>query len=659
MHDHCHKNEVAEDKSDSDRVILLGNANVGKSVIFGLLTGKYATVSNYPGTTVEVTHGNLNVGDKKYHLIDTPGTSSLVPMSEDERVTRDILLKHPFHSVVQVADAKNMKRTLMLTLQLAETGRPMILVLNMWDESTDRGIQIDTKKLSSMLGVHVISAIAPQKKGVNQIRAALQSPKIPSLTFSYDARIEKALEKISCILPSASISGRTLALMILSGAPGMNEWLTSNLAEEEVRQVESIVKNLQKHFERPLSEVLSSARLAKVEQIFADVVTKTEPGGGKILQLIGRYSTHPVWGVPILLAVLYAIWLFVGDFGAGVLVDFLETVIFGAYLNPWAERLASLIPVVFLRDLLVGPYGVITMALTYAIAIILPITGTFFIAFGILEDSGYLPRLAVMTNRIFNFMGLNGKAVLPMVLGLGCVTMATMTTRILETKRERVIATFLLALAVPCSAQLGVIMGLLSSLSYKVTVIWLLSVTTTLILLGWLASMVLKGEKPALFLDLPPIRMPRMSNVLLKTLGRTEWYLREAVPLFIIGTLTLFFLDRFHLLLKLRDLMSPIVVTLLGLPEEATDAFIMGFLRRDYGAAGFFEMSKKGMLTPIQVTVALVTITLFVPCLANLLMMIKERGLKSAMTMLGIVMSFAIAIGGALNFIIRFSGIRL
>ena len=241
-----------------------------------------------------------------------------------------------------------------------------------------------------------------------------------------------------------------------------------------------------------------------------------------------------------------------------------------------------LVPIDFFRDMFVGEYGIVTVALTYSIAIILPITATFFIAFSILEDSGYLPRLAIMSNRAFNMIGLNGKAILPMVLGLGCGTMAVMTTRILETRRDRIIATFLLALAIPCSAQLGVILGMLGALSLKATIIWMGAVLGVLFLSGFLASRVVPGKRTEFFLEIPPIRMPRVSNVLMKTLGRIEWYLREAVPLFILGTLVLFFLDKFRLLGILESGASPIIHDFLGLPEKTIGFFILGFLRRDY-----------------------------------------------------------------------------
>jgi ferrous iron transport protein B len=270
-----------------------------------------------------------------------------------------------------------------------------------------------------------------------------------------------------------------------------------------------------------------------------------------------------------------------------------------------------------------------------------------------LEDSGYLPRIAVLTNSAFSKIGLNGKAVLPMVLGLGCGTMATMTTRILETKRERTIATFLIALAIPCSAQLGVILGMLGPYPVRVALWWGGTVLAVLVLTGYIASKVLPGEKADFFLELPPIRLPRMGNILMKTLGRIEWYLKEAVPLFILGTLILFILDKVKLLGWLEEMLSPVIKGLLGLPEKATGAFLMGFLRRDYGAAGLFDLSKHGLLDENQIIVSIITLTLFVPCLANFFMIIKERGAKTALTMFVLITVFALLVGGSINFLLK------
>ncbi|HEY6041439.1 MAG TPA: nucleoside recognition domain-containing protein, partial [Anaerolineae bacterium] len=363
---------------------------------------------------------------------------------------------------------------------------------------------------------------------------------------------------------------------------------------------------------------------------------------------------HPLWGLPILFLVLLGMYLFVGRLGAGTLVNFIEGTLFGEWVNPVVSQfIRALIPFELVQDLLVGKYGVITVALTYGFAIILPIVFTFFIAFGLLEDSGYLPRLAVMADRIFKTMGLNGKAVLPMVLGLGCDTMATMTTRTLETKKDRILVTLLLALGVPCSAQLGVVLGMLAGLDARATLIWTGVTAAVLIAVGWLAARLIPGSTSDFILELPPLRMPKVSHLAIKTLARLEWYLKEVLPLFIFGTLVLFVLDRLNVLTALERAAEPLIVNWLGLPAQATEAFLLGFLRRDYGAAGLFLMAREGLLTPDQIIVALVTITLFVPCIANFFVMVKERGLKTALAITAFIFPFAFFIGGLLNSILR------
>ncbi len=648
----CHKTEKII--SGIQRIVLVGNPNVGKSVIFGFLTGKYVTVSNYPGTTVEISQGNINLEGNKFLVIDTPGVNNLIPMSEDEKVTRDILLLERPFAVIQVADSKNLKRTLMITLQLSEMGLPLVLDLNMEDEAMDRGVQIDKERLRELLGIDVVGTVAPRRKGVKELKECILRAAIPKIKVVYDNLIEEYIEKISSLLPESGVSKRAIALMILAGDESLRSWLKLKLSDEVIEEIERLRDECQAHYPKPLGLIIHETRYRYVKSITDEVLTKVQASRGRLGLFLERVSMDPIWGLPVFLAVLYLLYEFVGVFGAGTLVDFFEKVIFGRYLNPMVIKLVDvLLPVPFLRDMLVGEYGVVTVALTYSIAIVLPITATFFIAFSILEDSGYLPRLAIMSNRIFNLIGLNGKAILPMILGLGCGTMAVMTTRILETKRDRIIATFLLALAVPCSAQLGVILGMLGALSFKATVIWIGAVLGVLFAAGFLASKVVPGEKTEFFLEIPPIRMPGLSNVLIKTVGRIEWYLKEAVPLFILGTLVLFFLDKFMILGIIERGASPVVQGFLGLPAKTTGFFLLGFLRRDYGAAGLFSMSIAGELTPIQALVSLVTITLFVPCLANFFMIIKERGMKVAFAVTAIVFILAFLVGGMLNFALR------
>jgi len=649
------KNKIAaEDKKKYARIVLAGNPNVGKSVIFGLLTGQYATVSNYPGTTVEVSSGNIQLGGKKYLLIDSPGVNSFTPMSEDERVTRDILLGEKNDNIVLVADSKNLKRALMLLIQLAEMELPCTLVLNMEDEAKARGIETDYRKLENILGIQVIGTVAPQRKGISKLRDSLLMARKPQIALDYGKHIENFAGKISSLLPRANISGRSIALMLLSGDTSLKSWCAAHLDAETIDRIEDIIDEAGTVMKEPAATVISQKRIGFAEEIVQGVVEKTGLEAAHVLRWIGRWTMHPFWGIFSLLLVLFCFYEFVGRFGAGTLVNFFENVIFGEYLSPGISKVVrALIPVVFIQDFLVGKYGLFTMALTYAVAIILPITATFFIAFGFLEDSGYLPRIAVLSNSVFSKIGLNGKAVLPMVLGLGCGTMATMTTRILETQRERIIATFLIALAIPCSAQLGVIMGMLGSYPARITVWWFCTVLFVLLVAGTVAARVVPGEKADFFLELPPIRVPRMGNILMKTVNRIEWYLKEAVPLFLLGTSILFLLDKTHSLEWLEAVASPVIVTLLGLPEKATGIFLMGFLRRDYGAAGVFDLARQGLLNENQITVSIITLTLFVPCLASFFMIIKERGLKTALWMFSLITTFALVVGGTMNFVLN------
>lgn len=637
-----------------ERVILIGNPNVGKSVIFGLLTGKYVTVSNYPGTTVEVSHGNTTIGGKHLLIIDSPGVNNLIPMSEDEKVTRDILMKEKPDAVILVADAKNLKRALMLLVQLSEMNLPCVLDLNMEDEAKARGIETDYQNLRTLLDIEVIGTVAPQRKGIQRLKDAIFNPRCPAIHASYAPVIEEYITKISGILPEAGISRRSIASMILSGDESLKEWLVTNLRSEDIKHIEDLRDEAQSKLKEPISYTISQSRIKLAEEITAKVQKNSLPRGGVIARNLSAWTMHPVIGIPVLLLVIFAFYEFVGKFGAGVLVDFLEEVIFGTYLNPLIDKTAkSLVPVPFIQDMLVGRYGIFTMALTYALGIILPITTTFFLAFGLLEDSGYLPRLAVVSDRVFRFLGLNGKAALPMILGLGCGTMATMSTRILETTRERIIATFLIALAIPCSAQLGVIFGMLGTLSMRAALWWAGCIIMVLVFAGYLASKIVPGEKPDFFIELPPLRVPTLGNIIMKTLSRIEWYLKEAVPLFILGTLILFLLDKMNILSWLESAVSPVVVQFLGLPAKTTGAFLMGFLRRDYGAAGLFDLSRQGLLNENQMIVSLVTLTLFVPCLAAFFMMIKERGIKIALLMMVLIIPFALLVGGALNLILN------
>jgi ferrous iron transport protein B len=564
------------------KIALVGNPNVGKSVFFGRLTGRYATVSNYPGTTVTITSGRALIGAEVCDVIDTPGVNALEGvLSEDERITRHLLGSGGAELVVQVADARNLRRALLLTSQIADTRLPMVLVLNMVDEAHARGISIDTSGLSDHLGIPVIEAVAPEGRGIAELRDAL---------------------------PFAAI-----ALAARHAGMSHIDWADASAAQYRTIGALSL---------------------------------------GRFQEWLGRAVREPLTGLPILGLVLYLTYLFVGVFGAQTLVGALENGLFDGYVNPAATAAAAYIPIPLVRDFLVGEFGLITMGLTYAMAIVLPVVATFFLVFGFLEDSGYIPRLAIFSDRLFRSMGLNGKAVLPMVLGLGCDTMATMTTRILGTPKERLIAITLLALGVPCSAQLATIMGILGGISVWALLLLFAVVLSQMVVVGFLAARVLTGERSDFILELPPIRLPRFRNLAVKTVLRVRWYLGEAVPLFLIGTALLFVLDRIGALDALSRAARPVVTGALGLPAESAGVFVMGFLRRDYGAAGLFKLAQSGSLTGVQCVVALTVMTLFVPCVANLLMIIRERGVRVGLAILAAVTVIALGTGTILNVVL-------
>lgn len=646
----CHSPPKVRVDQRNGSIALVGHPNVGKSVIFQKMTGQRVIVANYPGTTVEVTRGSLrNLPD--IALIDTPGVIAFPSHSEDEKVTGRVLLYEPLRAIVQVGDAKNLRRTLNLTIQLAEMGVPLVLALNMMDEANSRGVRLDKRLLSEHLSLPVVPMTAIRSHGVAELNSAVQANVPPNFRLSYPVEIENAVANISLKFAElqSPISLRSLALLWLSSDPVTEGWLLENIAPQIVEELKSHRQILQLSFVDPLAYVIQGVRLDYIDGLLGAVVTGGGDGWRGVSSSFGRWATHPLWGWLILAIILYGLYWFVGVFGAGTLVGLLEENLFGQVINPWViEQVSRLVPIPLVVDLLVGEYGLWTMGITYALALILPIVSTFFLAFGILEDSGYLPRLAALSNRLFQRMGLNGKAVLPMVLGLGCVTMATLTTRVLETKRERLLVILLLALAIPCSAQLGVVMGILAGVSFGAMLIWSGVVAVVLLVVGWLAARIMPGERTKLLVELPPMRRPVFSNVAVKTFARIEWYLKEVVPLFLLGTAFLFVLDRTGILEQIIRMGEPLVTGWLGLPPEASAAFLVGFLRRDFGATGLFMMQSEGLLSPIQIVVAMVTITLFIPCLASVLMIAKERSWSTAAVMVLLIMPLAFIVGGLL-----------
>lgn len=639
--------EAPGDRSHARTHALIGHPNVGKSVIFHRLTGTYVNVSNYPGTTIEVARATARFA-RDTDVLDTPGVLTLPARSDDERATMRALLHEDLRALVQVGDAKHLRRTLALTLTLAETGLPLALALNMHDESTARGVAIDAKALAAELGIDVVTTVATAGEGIAALVHALRAPRIAATAFSYPASIGRAIVELQAIVDARiahpPIASRALAALFLGKDREVEQWLAARLGAD-FRRLVDVRERADAEHGGEIAGALAAARVAAADAIAAKVLRAGARPTVPLAAKIGRLVVHRVWSLPILAAVLFAVYEFVGVFGAGTLVKWTEDGFFGGLLNPAMKSfVTAYAPWPWLADMLVGQYGLWTMGMTYAIALILPIVTTFFIAFGLLEDSGYFSRLSVLANRAFAAIGLNGRAVLPMVLGLGCVTMGTLVTRILHTRREKLIATFLMALAIPCSAQLGVVMGMLGTVGFGGTLAWVAALVVTMLAAGFLASKLVPGRRIPLVTEMPPMRLPVAANVLKKTAGRLRWYLVEVIPLFLFGTLLMFTLDKLGVLPWIIARGEPLVTGWLGLPKEASAAFVMGFLRRDFGATGLFAMGNA--LTSAQMVVGMVTITLFVPCIASVMMIVKEQGVRTAALMLALIMPTAFAVGG-------------
>ncbi len=640
------------------KVALVGNPNVGKSVLFNALTGAYVTVSNYPGTSVEVARGTVLVNGVQCEIIDTPGMYSILPITEEERVAREILLHESPDVVLHVLDARNLERMLAMTLQLIEAGLPVILVVNIMDEAERMGLTIDLPLLQEKLGVPVIGTSAAKKMGLPELREAIVGyDRKRHAVFGYGRRMESDLLEIMSLLSgNYTLSKKSLALLLLQ----RDDEVVSLVREKEGDGYPHIEEKVrEKIFARRDSFhlELSLERRMVVKGLIDKVFHAPEERKPVFSERLSRWAVRPLTGVPLLLIALYfGLYKFVGVFGAGTLVDYLEGTLFEGHFNPWITKVVTnLIPWQIIQELFVGEYGIITLGLRYAVGIILPIVTTFFLFFSILEDSGYFPRLALLVDRLFKMVGLTGRAVIPMVLGFGCDTMATMVTRTLETVRERIIATILLALAIPCSAQLGVILALLSKFPGALAV-WSVCLILIFIVVGLLASWVVPGESPMFYMELPPMRLPQLSNVFTKTYSRMQWYLMEILPLFILASVLLWLGKITHFFPILIGWMKP-VMALIGLPQETAIAFIFGFFRRDYGAAGLYDLQTQGLLDARQLTVAAVALTLFVPCIAQFLVMQRERGTKVAVAIAVFVSLLAFSSGYLLNEFLLFTRI--
>lgn len=655
-----HINDYQTNLDKVVKVVLVGNPNVGKSCIFNHMSGMYVDVSNFPGTTVSITKSFFQGAE----LYDTPGIYGVSSFNDEERVAKDIILSADV--VINVVNGLHLERDLFLTQQLIEMGKKVTLILNFSDVVQKKKIKINTQLLSELLGVEIIETSAVTKKGFDQLQNAVKLAKVGNqnldLQFMLQHLIDKGISKAEALL---IIEGDSITASKNFMQPGLSD-------------------------DR---EKIYITRRSKVNEIVT-LVEYEDSKKGEIFNQLGRLSLHPKTGIPILIVILSLVYFFIGDFVSQQVVDFTENKIgkelfefnvksFIANFNESTILVSSLdepgnvvenktfrfpngmasdtklknefltfsnkqeIAIDFqfsnpILRLFFGEFGVITMTITYLFFLLLPLVIGFYFVMAILEDSGYLPRLATMMDRAFNKIGLNGKAVIPIMLGFGCITMANVTTRLLGTSREKTIVTAILQFVIPCSAQLAVITVLLSGAGLKPLLIFVTVITIVLITLSTLMHKLLPGESSPLLLDLPMMRIPRLDNILKKTFFRSYGFMKEAGVWFFIGAIIIGIFEIFGILEIWQNILAPLTTEWLKLPKETATAFVMGMVRRDFGAAGLFDLN----LTSMQVTVAIITITLFVPCIASFIVMLKERGLKEGFAIWVATWISAFTIGG-------------
>jgi ferrous iron transport protein B len=568
---------------------------------------------------------------------------------------RRLLLSGELDAIVQVLDAKNLRRSLVIALQLAEFELPTVFALNLLDMAQARGIEVSADALEEQLGAPVLPTVALERRGVGELPALLERARLPRRAVQFSQPVEDILGLLSRLLADAAIPARALAILLLTEAPAARQYVEQQFGRGMVDQVDRLVSSLQRDVSRPLDVVVTERYAAAADRI-ARQTQQVHQRSPLFMARLGLWSQQLSTGIPLAVAILLAMYLFVGSFGAIYLVDLLNQGIFAGILTPFFERIVEPIPSAFVRAALVDPdFGVLTTGLFLAFGIVMPVMLCFYLFFGILEESGYLPRLSVLLHRTMRRIGLNGKGVIPLVMGFSCVTMALLTTRMLDSRKERLIASLILTLVLPCAPLLAVMLIILARMPWYATAFVFGFLLVQTVIVGVLADRFISGGHAELMLELPPMRTPRLRSILVTTWRRTWAFMKEAVPLFLLAAFLVFL---FHYLGGLRLLEAatrPLMESLLGLPESAVRIFMKTIIRREAGAVELHLL--RADFSNLQLVVALLTMTLLIPCVNTMVVLFKERGARSAGAIVGGAFLYALLAGGLVNHACRALGI--
>ena len=646
--------------------MLLGNLQAGKTTLFHRLCGERAWHGPVSESSKDFRRGRLvpvlSSGHRLWHrllripddhqqapmvLVDTPGVASLLhPQGEAELSVHRALLAAPPELLLVVADARNLRRSLALVLQAALYDRPMVLALTMQDLTGRAAPLVDTAALETLLGIPVVATAARSDAGIQPLVSALQQARRVSRTVRLPRRIRTVVTELERSLAGLSVPPRAAAQLLLAGDEWIRDEMRQAMGPEHAQGVLQAVADLQQDVHLPLASLLTDIIYREAERI-AQAVSNQPADTPALARRLGDLAQHPVWGVPIALLVVAAMYLWVGEIGATRVVDALNGRFFQGILVPWCERALAPLPWPIVGEVLLDPdFGLLTTGLFLAFGIVLPVLFFFYLAFAVLNQSGYLARLTILLDRLLRRIGLNGKGVLPLAMGFSCVTMALITTRMLETRRERLIASFLLMLGIPCAPLFAVMMVILGEMPISASIFVFGTLGLQWVVAGILADRMMEGRISDFIMEMPPLRIPDPWRVIVHTVRETWSFMREAVPWFLAASMVLFIADRLGGLVLLEQLAHPMIHGLLGLPDEAVQVFIKTMIRRENGAT---ELSLvRAGFTPLQVVITMLIMVGLTPCVNAVLVLAKEQGALRAAVIIGLVTTWTVTLGAIL-----------
>lgn len=641
--------DTYQTESQGKKIVIIGPPNSGKSQLFSNLTGKYTLIANYPFSTISIKQAAYSTAEGTFQIFDTPGIYSLFIQSEEGAAVRNMIFAGKVDILLVCLDANRLKQSLALTAELLDLGIPMVLAINAVDESARKGIWIDANRLSQILGSPVVESIAIKGVGTNRLKKAIEKAKPVKQTIRFGDMLEAAIASIEPLLPESLRYKRKLTLLLLLKDPHLGGYLAKIADQEVLARINATAQEVTQRFQGSPAKLISYTYSRWVDSTYNEITRRQVTTEKRMSETAARLCRSTWTGVPILIMIIITIYFLVVNVANG-LSGLLEKLFWLPTLG-WIEGLG---PSPFWKDFLIGHYGVLSLGVAGALLTVLPILSVFFIFYSIMEDVGYIPNLSVLSKRLFSKIGLSGSTILPMVLGFGCKTMATLTTKTIASKKERYIAIFLIAFAIPCAPQIGLSMSLLGKLGITAFAISTSILVLVEVVTGLILNRLIREDKKSLFVQmLPPIRMPDPKNILRKTYNRLYEFIIEAFPVFIYAAIALFTLDRLGILQTIKTAFAPMVNGFLGLPPDMVDALILVMARREASVVVIAGLTDAGKLDFVQSIIAVTLTTMFFPCFANIGSMIKQLGLRSSLIMVSVITVSSVLIAGGSNWVLR------